>query len=1517
MRTTCCHRCPTMTDRESLSKLRAARESLASAEQRRYRARQEIEQLSAQLRTAERVADSGSITRLRRAQEALLQSVKTIDAEIATAEQTLHAAAGNWARQAPDPFADLPPDSNIVMLPVRLETRFLPDAQGRDELLVRIYPDDIHVDAHEPELTERERAAGVKYWADHHPDDETLRRNAWARLAEEFDAPRAAWIAKATTPGTQADPGVRADDWTRGAQTSVLPDRWLIAGLVQDGQGFRIWGNPVPDTVQLGPDPAAIAGEGADDTFGNVDPAMKWIENFPEAERIGLGIRVPASALPTDGKIDLLLALGVKSTLTAAQSRDRLAATLSAHRYTGDLGFVRRGTATNNTEDRRAGFNSDDRLHSRSFAVQEAAANPPHPASNAARLAAALGLDDSQAAILAGLEGAADQDIDDARAMITALWPVTWWYYLKEMLSGEVSDAHIAFARDYFSDWVRPGGWFATLRIGRQPYGVWPVTDTRSWQTRADRDDAANLTRLARLLGGLRGRWHSAISNLPKAGDSPDPAQSVLQIIGMDGASRRHYARAADGEFFLFNLMGFEGHAIDRADLDNMPLLPDVAALLSDTNGPLAQDFWNPLLRRIAFDTETLRLNGPRIANSTATPDSYISWLQQSGPRALADEAPYAGAKMPLLYLLLRHGARLEYGRTALKIAVDQNLIAAAPSFEPVMVNFADAPSRTYATVTEERLPALSGDLTVGEHLHRFRPGFQQQDGQFGAFWNGVDRLQSMDTAKLDLLLRETLDLSAHRIDAVLCGLANQRFHELAETGEAGPFLGGFGWVENLRKRNAPRSHGRILAPGIDHATSAAVLRAGHLAHRKADNPDAMAVNLTSARVRMAKNILDDTASGLPLGAVLGYRFERLLHEHATAPALDRYIYPFRQMMPLAGLSAADAVAVGQVVDGYRLNQRHQETALDLGFVQAEHQGAVRGVLDQLNHMLDAVGDALLAESMFQTVRGNPDRARSTLDAIARGDADPPDLEFARSRARAVSFRHRVVVSLPDTGPAWPAHDGQVRRLAEPRLDAWLATLLPDPATVGAIALANGRSFPVPLVALGISPLDLFHASAEGHLPASELHSRFLHAARNLAPGVTEIELRFDTPLPGTADAAAAAGTAGAAGTISFDRLARHLDTLRGALESARFLQPHEIAAADQPLADTWDLNELKARVDALATRLQTLGNALDPADTSLSAAQLLAQLWALRAFGLAQTRPESTETTTLREQIARAKDAVTAVVLRLGEAAQEFQGAEATTLRTVEHDLSRARIILGETFKLVPQFRPPNTAELAAALAASSAILGPDAAQTLPHYDWFSRQARVQPAVSKLNAAFNSANRLNGTDTMRLSILQFPVTKDARWCGLPLDGTDPETLASKVSVILAGDPPGTDSLAMLTIETWSESVPLPDSDGAVAFHFDQPAARAPNTVLLATPPRLGERWTAETMIAVLRDALEIGKLRAVDGTALEGLGQYLPAIILAANEAGEAVSTDITRAVIPPRIRAPLLDVFKELSRT
>jgi hypothetical protein len=98
----------------------------------------------------------------------------------------------------------------IALLPVRLETRYVDAAGGGRELLVRVWPDQVHVDAHDPRLSEVEAEAGRQFWlADWRSgDDDERRRRAWRVLAERFDPGRAAWIARATRPqNTDARPG--------------------------------------------------------------------------------------------------------------------------------------------------------------------------------------------------------------------------------------------------------------------------------------------------------------------------------------------------------------------------------------------------------------------------------------------------------------------------------------------------------------------------------------------------------------------------------------------------------------------------------------------------------------------------------------------------------------------------------------------------------------------------------------------------------------------------------------------------------------------------------------------------------------------------------------------------------------------------------------------------------------------------------------------------------------------------------------------------------------------------------------------------------------------------------------------------------------------------------------------------------------------------------------------------------------------------------------------------------------
>ena len=100
----------------------------------------------------------------------------------------------------PDPLL-LNGDRPLVLFPVRLETRFF-----GQELRIRVFPDKIHVDTHEPELTADEVEWGKHFhtllW---NATTEEARKNAWQQLADRYGAERASWVARQLTPTNPAE----------------------------------------------------------------------------------------------------------------------------------------------------------------------------------------------------------------------------------------------------------------------------------------------------------------------------------------------------------------------------------------------------------------------------------------------------------------------------------------------------------------------------------------------------------------------------------------------------------------------------------------------------------------------------------------------------------------------------------------------------------------------------------------------------------------------------------------------------------------------------------------------------------------------------------------------------------------------------------------------------------------------------------------------------------------------------------------------------------------------------------------------------------------------------------------------------------------------------------------------------------------------------------------------------------------------------------------------------------------
>jgi hypothetical protein len=242
--------------------------------------------------------------------------------------------------------------------------------------------------------------------------------------------------------------------------------------------------------------------------------------------------------------------------------------------------------------------------------------------------------------------------------------------------------------------------------------------------------------------------------------------------------------------------------------------------------------------------------------------------------------------------------------------------------------------------------------------------------------------------------------------------------------------------MENVHPQQQQVSLGGFVhAPSLNQATTAAVLRAGYLAHSDA-SPRPFEIDLSSDKVRLGLHLIEGIREGQTLGALLGYRLERTLHDLS----LDQYIEPLRLIAPIGTV-----VNSLDVVDGLSLLQKFQAgasfwTAPGLPATGTADQQGLAGAISRLEDAVDAVADLTLAESVHQLVCGNLTRAGATLDSIARGDTPPAEIEVIETPRSGTAQTYRLVANAAGTAPAgWSATP---RAQAEPRLNAWAGNLL-------------------------------------------------------------------------------------------------------------------------------------------------------------------------------------------------------------------------------------------------------------------------------------------------------------------------------------------------------------------------------------------------------------------------------------------------------------------------------------------
>ncbi len=508
---------------------------------------------------------------------------------------------------------------------------------------------------------------------------------------------------------------------------------------------------------------------------------------------------------------------------------------------------------------------------------------------------------------------------------------------------------------------------------------------------------------------------------------------------------------------------------------------------------------------------------------------NYIGWIVGSpldtlkSQRFLKDDGTALPAPAALLFRLLLRSILLATHDATMKLYEGLQLVGATVRREQDFTNVEAGRTVTRWEFMEARvnevMPQVSGaSLAIGDFLATptglARPGAEL----LREVRESVEKLEHLPTADLERLTAEHIDLCSYRLDAWQSALFSRRLARLnarRSGGDGAPrrgvHVGAYGWLENVRPAPPPavvpqeqippdlredgvtvveqaNNGGYIHGPSINHAVAAAVLRNAYLTHANQQNAEHFAVNLTSDRVRTAVSFLEGVRNGQELGALLGYQFERALHDLYVidGQALAQFILAFRKQYPLvadkvtpdAASEAIDLKEAYQVVDGYALLQAVFFSDPPLGYPYGVEglpadpadgaRQAIVAEVDKLRVTLDAIADLSLAEGVFQVTQGNHERAGAMLKAMSEGHA-PPEPEIINTPRGGAVVNHRIVVHLetgdvasPWAGPTTP------KSRAVPGLNKWLGDRIGPPAS-----LRFNVTYDLDAVTLAITASDL------------------------------------------------------------------------------------------------------------------------------------------------------------------------------------------------------------------------------------------------------------------------------------------------------------------------------------------------------------------------------------------------------------------------------------------------------------
>lgn len=1066
----------------------------------------------------------------------------------------------------------------------------------------------------------------------------------------------------------------KPDSWSRAPRVKVLPDRFVVSLYEGNTVTKEVVGNLIPDELFVGPDPMdADAGFVTKDDKLLFGESYDWTSDFDKAILNGMGFRVPLTATQASNGFDRILVLGVNLSASESSAQQMVEELINNHHYSPKgFSIVPQGSATNNTDDNGSGYTKNDDFSDTSYIVEaQAPLFTDVDDCDGKNLANALGIEYAPLQNIANSNG---KDLAEAVAMNTALFPSTLGYYFDTMLRPVLSEAQQDKLRSFFVHQVTGRGPLPAIRVGDQPYGVLLTSNFEEWKWNSTlpvpgiaMPDNRFLNGLYTVLKAYSEIWKGLLSKLSYVGKAgSDPSEVLMDIIGLQPNSASIFQRIGYSTDYLRNLDSFRYGGKYYKDLQQrMTSKTETLGFLQqlgytfDEGGELKV----PQLLRLIYQHYHTTLDAANLIDNVplsekdgityyneAAKKNYLHWLAEITDLDMLEKQDFGtGKPVPaaLLYMQLRRSLSLQL-HNASRLWFRKNDFVIESSRPANFLNIRPGGDLSKwemmrATVSKAAPDHPHRNSTIGAYL--LNVGRDEDEAAFlTAMRKAIGSLAGLPTARLERCFIEHLDACNYRLDAWQTGMFNvrlsqQRRLQTAER-QKGIYLGSYGWVEQVRPSGKRKvvtdpvpeklkpandrplyeytdNGGFVHAPSLNHASAAAVLRSAYMSHATPAKPDVMAVNLSSERVRRALFILDGMRNGQSLEALLGYQFERGLHDRGSADddlkKLNLYIYDYRTAFPLlqhvvqqVGTGTVqESIPANNVVNGVTLAEKtgtfpFGATGAVLS-ASAEERDAIIKEKDKLADTLDAVKDLLSAESVYQLVQGNFERCGALLNAV-KDAVIPAELDVIETpRGSQLTFTNRVTIQFGSVDAAdpvnnpWPAVDMTVRARMEAGMNKWLGKVIGDPAKiVYTVSYLDAQHLPQgqetwTLDKLGIQPVDLIYITggelstgAADKTSVSELESRIAWQYRR-AHGMddnTAISIAFTQPE-------------NVVGTQTLAGLLPLLGNLRAVIADSRYVDAVDFdpsskkSMADKLNPKSLDHVELLARVQAARTAFQ------------------------------------------------------------------------------------------------------------------------------------------------------------------------------------------------------------------------------------------------------------------------------------------------------------------------------------------